>query len=387
MIRPRLIPLVLKQLVRQRARTGLTVAGVAVAMFLFVAIQALQEGVHRATRAAADETVLVVYRANRYCPAASRLPEHYLDRIRRVPGVASAMPVKIVVNNCRASLDVVTFRGVPPEALTGDGAVSAEWTLLSGSLERWCSRSDAALVGELLASRRGLKVGQSFDAAGVTVHVAGIFRSPRVQDQNVAYVRLDYLQRATERGGGVGSVTQFDVRVDDPARLDEVARAIDEEFRADADPTTTRPEQAFVAQAAGDVVQIVRFTRLLGWGCLAAVVALVANAMVLSVQGRVAELAVLQTLGYRPGLVARLIVCEGVLMGLGGGVIGASAALVMLRLGHVSLSQEGLSITVPASPGMFGLGLALAAVAGTLASLTPAWQASRQEIAACFRAV
>ncbi len=387
MLRPRFIPLVVRQLIRHRHRTELTVAGVALAMFLFVTVQALQEGVSRATRAAADQTTLVVYRANRYCPAASRLPEHYLERIRRVPGVVSVVPVKIVVNNCRASLDVVTFRGVPPSGLTGEGGLAHDWTLVSGSIERFLSRSDAALLGDVLASRRGLRVGQSFDAAGITVNVAGIIRSPHVQDQNVAYVHLDFLQRATDRGGGIGSVTQFNVRVDDPARLMTVARTIDELFRSDADPTTTRPEQAFVAQAAGDVVQIVRFTRVLGWGCLAAVVALVANAMVLSVQGRVSELAVLQTLGYRPGLVARLIVCEGVLLGMAGGLIGAAGALAMLRLAGVSLSQEGLSITVPASPATFALGLILAAATGALASLAPAWQAWRQEIAASFRAV
>jgi hypothetical protein len=42
-------PVVLKQVWRHRTRSLLTVSGVAVAMFLFVAVQALQEGVHEAT--------------------------------------------------------------------------------------------------------------------------------------------------------------------------------------------------------------------------------------------------------------------------------------------------------------------------------------------------
>ena len=37
----------------------------------------------------------------------------------------------------------------------------------------------------------------AFDAAGVTVYVAGVVRSDEAQDQNVAYVHLDFLQRAT----------------------------------------------------------------------------------------------------------------------------------------------------------------------------------------------
>ncbi|MCL4212015.1 MAG: ABC transporter permease, partial [Phycisphaerales bacterium] len=327
MIRPRYIPLTLKQVWRHRTRSALTIAGIAVAMFLFVTVQALQRGVHEATSVTAADTTLVVYRENRFCPATSRLPEYYGDRIARLPGVTNVVPMKIVVNNCGASLDVVTFRGVPGDRLDD---LAKHWTILDGSIDEWRRRSDAALVGERLASRRGLKVGQSFDAAGVTVNIAGILRSTEHQDQNVAYVSLPFLQQAA-RGSKLGIVTQFNVRVDDPAKLEEVARRIDEEFRHDVEPTHTRPEKAFVAQAGADVVELVRFTRFVGWGCLLAVLGLVANATILSVQDRIKEHAILQTLGFRGGLIARLIVTEGLLLSMLGGLLGAGAAGAVLH--------------------------------------------------------
>ena len=89
-------------------------AGVATAMFLFCAVQAMQAGVREATETTSKDTLLVVYRQNRFCPATSRLPEHYLSRVERIPGVACAIPVKIEVSNCGASLGVIAFRGVPP---------------------------------------------------------------------------------------------------------------------------------------------------------------------------------------------------------------------------------------------------------------------------------
>src|ERR1043166_8455810 len=109
------IPLVLKQVVRHRTRSLLTIAGVATAMFLFSAVQAMQTGVAMVTERSAKDTTLVVYRENRYCPFTSRLPESYLPTIEKLPGVKSAVPMKIVVTNCRTSLDVITFRGVPAE--------------------------------------------------------------------------------------------------------------------------------------------------------------------------------------------------------------------------------------------------------------------------------
>lgn len=387
MLAVRFLPLVFKQLSRRPVRSALTAGGVAIAMFLFVAVQSLQEGVAGATRAAASDTTLVVYRANRFCPAASRLPESYQSRIARMPGVASVVPLRIVVNNCRASLDVVTFRGLPPASLEGPGGMSTAWRLVAGSFDRWKARSDAAIVGSTLALRRGFKVGDSFDASGITVSVAGIIESDQPQDRNVAYVHLDFLQQASTKGGGLGVVTQFNVRVGDPSRLEEVAAAIDREFERDQDPTATRPEKAFVAQAGADIVEIVGFTRWVGWGCLVAVLALVSNAVVLGVQDRVREHAVLQTLGFRTWLIARLILGEGLVLSLLGATIGGLGAAALVRWGHLSISQEGLSIIVDASWTSVATGLVLAGGAGVLAGLVPAWQASRREITACLRAV
>lgn len=383
MIGPRLSPYVVRQALRRPTRTILTLSSVCVAMFLFVVVQALQHGVAAATRQTASDTTLVVFRENRFCPSTSRLPERYEREIARIDGVESVVPLKIVVNNCGASLDVVTFRGVPEESV---GAVARDWSFLDGSLDAWRARSDAAIVGERLAERRRLRVGQSFDAAGVTVVVAAIVRSGSAQDQNVAYTHMAFLQRAATRGG-VGEVTQFEVRVTDPSRLEEVGAKIDDLFRTDAAPTTTRPEKAFVAQAGADIVEIVRFTRLLGWACLAAVLALVTNAIVLSVRDRIKEHAVLQTLGFRGALIGRMVIAEGALLGLCGGVIGATAAYLFVRFGRFSLSNEGLSINVATDLTAVVIGVIVSAGVGALAGLTPAIQASRRPIAECFRAV
>jgi putative ABC transport system permease protein len=142
-----------------------------------------------------------------------------------------------------------------------------------------------------------------------------------------------------------------------------------------------------VAQAGADIVEIVKFTQWLGWGCLAAVLALVANAIVLSVQDRIKEHAVLQTLGFRSGLIARLIVSEGMLIGLLGGALGTGIALSVVHFGNFTLSQEGLSIGVSASWSVLAWGLIISAGVGIVAGLVPAWRAGRREIASCFRAV
>lgn len=384
MLSIRFLPVVLKQVFRHRTRSLLTMSGVAVAMFLFCGVQALQSGAEAATRESAADQTLVVYRKDRFCPFASRLPQFYEERIRRVPGVASVVPMKIVVNNCRTSLDVVTFRGVPEEAFARDYVPT--FHLVSGSVEDWRGRSDAVLLGETLALRRGLKPGDRFDAAGVTAYVAGVFRSDEPQHQNVAYAHLSFIQFAAGSTAG-GIVTQFNVRVTDPSQLETVAAAIDAEFAADQEPTRTRSEKAFVAQAAKDVLEIVSFTRWLGVGALVAVLALVGNAIVLAVQDRIREHAVLQTLGFTGGQIARLILTEGMVLSLGGGLAGTVGAVSMLAWGRFSLSVDGNSIMAAYGPWLVLTGLAIAAAIGAVAGLIPAVLAGRREIVECFRAV
>jgi putative ABC transport system permease protein len=385
MMPPRFIPLVLKQIVRHRTRSGLTMAGVAIAMFLFCTVQSMRHGVEAATQVAAGDTTLVVYRENRYCPFSSRLPQHYQQRIESIPGVASAVPIRILVSNCRASLDVVTFRGVPENSFVSEFVPRLE--LLDGSIDQWTQRSDAALLGETLALRRRAKVGDRFSAAGITVYVAGIVRSDEPQDRNVAYTHLPFIQEAAQRGGTGGIVTQFNVKVTDPAELEPVAEAIDAAFANDQEPTATYPEKAFVARAASDVLELVQFASWLAWGALAAVFALVANAVVLAVQDRIRDHAVLQTLGYSGSLIGQLIIAEGVLLGFAGGIIGAVGAWVFVRRGHFSLTMEGLNIEVASDPVIIVIGLSISIALGALAGLVPAWRASRREIAECFRAV
>jgi putative ABC transport system permease protein len=367
--------LAFKQLTRHRVRSLLTIAGVAVGMFLYAAVETMQQSLGEATQTGADDNTLVVYRENRFCPMTSRLPEHYLTEIKRIPGVVEALPIQISVNNCGASLDVITFRGVPPGTLR---AYNPELEVVKGSYEKWESRGDAALIGAHFAERRGLEPGDQFEAVGVRVWVAGIIESPQAQDNNVAYVHLPFLQQASRVGLGV--VTQFNVRVASPADLEPVAGRIDALFASDQAPTDTRPEKAFFAQTASELIELVGFTRWLGLGAVLAVLGLVANALLLAARSRVKESAVYQTVGFSRLSIALLMIWEGALLGLVGGAVGCVSAALFFHWQRFTLGNEGLTLALSPEPlvVLYGLGVALGL--GLLASVWPALVAARKPI-------
>ncbi|MEP2776368.1 MAG: ABC transporter permease [Luteolibacter sp.] len=375
-----LLSLALKQLTRHRLRTSLTVLGVASGMFLFTSVETLQQSLGEATEETASDTTLVVYRENRFCPSTSQLPEHYQEEIRSIDGVRDVIPIKIIVNNCGASLDVITFRGVP-EGLLQQFAPEIE--IVEGSDADWTKRDDAALVGEQFAKRRGLKPGDKFDAVGITVYVAGIIRSPFPQDNNVAYVKLDFLQQASRTGLGI--VTQFNVRVENSSDLKAVAEAIDERFKSDQQPTNTKPEKAFFAETAGQLIELIGFTRWLGLGAVIAVVGLVANSILLMVRGRVKENAVLRTLGYPSRAIMFLVLSEGGMLGLMGGVLGAGLAWAFLRWQSFTMGSEGHTLAILPEVSTAMLATAAALVLGIVASVHPALVAIRQPIVKSLR--
>ena len=274
-----ILKLGLKQVLRHRVRSLLTIAGVGAGMFLFTSVQTMQHSLATVIQSRANDKVLVVYRENRFCPMTSRLPEHYLSEIQRIEGVSEAIPIQIAVNNCGASLDVITFRGVPPETLS---AYNPELEIKRGSMAQWYSRSDAALLGEHLARRRGLNPGDSFEAVGVRVWVAGIVSSPLQQDNNVAYVHLPFLQPTSRIG--LGTVTQFNVRVGDTAESTR-SQLQSTSCSPATVTTTTRPEKAFFLQTAHDMIEMIRFTRWIAIGAVLAVLGLVANALLLTARG------------------------------------------------------------------------------------------------------
>ncbi len=372
---PRLAALAGKQLLRHPLRTGFSAAGIAAGMFLFTSVETLQRSLRRATEVAAADTTLVVYRENRFCPATSRLPEHYAESIRRIEGVREVIPIKVQVNNCGASLDVVTFRGVPPGDLFRYGP---EIKIVKGSLEEWERIDDGALLGSQFAARRGLEPGDRFDAAGITVQVCGVIQSPFPQDASVAYVKLPFLQQASRTGLGV--VTQFNVRVESAALVEPVADRIDEEFRSASEPTATRPEKAFFAETAGELIEIVAFSRWLGLGAVLAVAGLVGNALLLIVRSRVREHALLRTLGYPDKAIGFLVLSEGALLGALGGIAGVGLAILLLNLKSFTFSNEGQSLAIRADPAVLLTGLAAALALSLLASLWPAWRALRSPI-------
>ncbi|TWT73246.1 ABC transporter permease [Allorhodopirellula solitaria] len=362
---------VLKTLWRHRTRTLLTVTGAAVAMFVFCFVGSVQEGLRRLTTGSDANRSLIVFQENRFCPTSSRLPEDYARKIKKVPGVREVMPIQVWTNNCRASLDIVVFNGADPEQIQKTRPIS----LTSGSWQQFASQRDAAIVGRNVAKRRDLSVGDQFSIGDLSVSVAGVFESSVPSEENLIYTSLLFLQY-TRGLDAAGLVTQHEVLLSDDADPDHVASEIDALLRSGTVATKTRRKGAFQANTLSDLVDMIGFAHWLGYACVGLVLSLVATTTVMSVQDRIKEYAVLQTIGVRPLRALRLVLAESTVLCLVGGVIGTAAALAVLAVGGFAIGAEGATIAFRPSLELAVTGTIVSLIAGVIAGLAPAVQAA-----------
>ena len=376
----RFVPYILKTLWRHRSRTILTVSGSAVSLFVFCFIEAVQEGMNDLTQRHEALGSLIVFQANKFCPATSHLPQDYDRQIARLAGVREVIPIEVFTNNCRASLDVVVFYGVPPEKLRA----ARDFELTSGSWTEFEQHQDAAVLGRAVASRKGKEFGDKFSIGDLHVNVAGIYESDDPAEENYIYSHLDFLQRRKGMNR-VGTVTQLEILLDEG--VDPVAKCeeIDNRFRGGPVETNTRPKSVFQARSLGDLTQLISMARYLGCACVGLVLALVATTTIMSVEDRVNEHAVLLTIGFSGPRVFRLIMTESIVLSIAGGIIGVGAAMLLLRCTHLSVGAEAVTVAFTPSFRLAVIGLLVSAVAGTLAGIAPAIRAACTEIVPALR--
>jgi putative ABC transport system permease protein len=375
-----IMKLIRKNLKRRPMRTALTIGGVLCAMLLLLLVESMSAGLDTALSGSQAARTLIVYQQNRYCPQTSIMPEWYATRIAEVDGVESVLPLKVYLNNCRASLDLVAFQGADPDKLLASRTLD----LTSGSAEDFRQQKDAALVGRVFADRKGIEVGEQFRFGNINVKVAGIFKSAEPVEEGVVLTHLDYLQRAGPIQS-LGNVTQFEVKIRDPARGREISRAIDELFRTAEKPTDTRAQILFLEGATRDLREILRFARFLGIACVLVMLLLVGNTVVMSVQERVREFGVLRTLGFQERHVAAIVVGESLVLAAVGSALGLAIAWAVIKASNLTIGAEGVPVSFLFSPALAAKGLAVALGIGVLAGLFPAVRSARAPIVASLR--
>ena len=219
---------------------------------------------------------------------------------------------------------------------------------------------------------------------GKTFTVGGVLQSASGPSGKDGYITLDDARALLRMG--TAEVSEIAIRLRDPARLQAVEAQLSKELSGlgGAGPGLEVHTWADLSPFASIVRMIDLLAVFIKVMMVSIVLVSVMNVMVMAVYERIREIGTISAIGTPPRRILALFLTEGLLLGLGGAALGTAISLVAiyaLNIWKVSLhfgtQQEAIRLSPAVSVADVVTIAAMVVAMALLASLQPAWKASR----------
>ena len=362
-----------RNLARNRVRLIASVGGVALALSLTLALDAIYAGVANQLtsyieRAGADVWVAQSGVRNLHM-VASTLPDSVVDDVAAVPGVAAVTPILEATDTVAARDEraVVYVIGLP-----SDAAMGGPWDVAAGSAR--VGRGEI-IVDRGFAAKAGVTIGGTVEVLGGEARVVGLSRGTASLVNSVAFVSFDDFRA---KRGDAPVISFALIKVAAGASPESVAADIERlvpGVTAQSRPDFVAQERRIVTDMSADVISIMS---VVGFIVALAVVALTVYVATLA---RRRDYGVLKALGARNRVLYRVVLVQAAISVAVGFAIGlAFTALLAFVIGRTDLNLE-LAIT---SASLAKVGSFAAIIAG-LAAILPIRQVAGVDPAVVFR--
>lgn len=376
---------ILKNAVRNRRRTVLTVLSVAVSVFLLVSLRTLLSELEGSSTLSPQSSLRLVIRHS--VSLNIPLPLSYRQQIEQVPGVELVTPFQWFGGYYQDPKNFFAQFGVDPGTTV---RIATDYAFHPAEVEAFKRDRTSAIVAGKLMDRFGWKVGERITIVGMIfpfnleLVIAGTYTGP---DETGVYFHYDYFNELLrkyrpERADRVGT---YWIKVRSVEDVPRVAAAVDQMFRNTDSPTKTETEKAFNLSFTSMLGNIKLFMSLIAAAVVFAIFLVTMNTMAMAVRERRGEIAVLKTLGFTRGQVLGLLVGESMLIAVGGGVVGVVGA--KLVFGSIDLYKftQGIIQHFNIDGSTIALGMILAGLVGMVSAAVPAWRVVNTSIAGALR--
>jgi putative ABC transport system permease protein len=385
----RFLPYVLKNLLRRKTRTLLTVGSVLLPVFLVAFMATFLRTLNLPDPARERGLYRLVTRHK--VGLTTSLPYAVVNRIASLDGVRSVTPIDRFGGTYRdASAGNVfpRFAVDPAEFLR----VFDDAAVVDGSADAWKGDRTGGLVGVGLVKKYGWKVGDRVTIAGtlypvdLTFTVQGVYRLPYENSASIFFHRA-YLEEAWPPFRG--TVSTVWTRCADAACAERLPGTIDATYENSPNPTKTESENAFTLGFVSLLGNVQLLLTSMGAIIVGVVVVVAANTVALNVRERVVEVAVLRTLGFTRLRVVGLIVGESLALAGAGGAAGLllfAAAFPRLKGALMETRMSPFAAGMKIFPEVVALAAGVALAVGVLSAILPAVLAARRPIVDGLRA-
>ena len=371
------VPLMVKNALRNRRRSLLTICSVAASLCLLGVLMAIYHAFFF-TGPTAEQARRLVTR-NRIS-LTNIMPMSYKQRIAQIPGVQDVFVMQWFGGVYKEPKNMFPRMAVEPAHFFN---IYPEYKTSPEAQKAFQSEQTACLIGGDLARKYGLNVGDRMTLKGdifpVTMEftVRGIYEYP--PDNESMFFNLKYLFESLP-GTMRDFAGMFVILADSADRAGSIATAVDDTFRNATVQTKTETEKAFQVGFLSFLGNVKVFLLSICGAVTFTILLVTANTMAMSVRERIREVGVLKTLGYTNGAVLAIILGEAAVLSFFGGLLGwllASGLTAVLRTMPGFISELK---TLTIQPAVAAVLLCVAVVIGLASSFLPAWNASRTHI-------
>ncbi|HYB89760.1 MAG TPA: ABC transporter permease [Candidatus Binataceae bacterium] len=377
------LPLVLRNLRRNRRRTILTVLSIAVSIFVFAALISMPSLIQQILRDRANSLRLISFcKAGFFYP----LPEAYVGRIQSIPHVEAVAGETIFMGTYRDPKDLVPSAALDPDHVED---IWGDWKVGRADAEEFRRVKTGALVGPTLLSRFRWKVGDRVTLRGtvfpVDVELTIVGTLGGTAPPYALMFRRDYLDEVLGRPGTVNLIW---IKVDSSKWIPSVIADVDEKFANSSAETKTQSELGVSLSQMGAWRPLIDGIEGIALVVIFAIGLVAVNTAAMSIRERRQELAVMRAIGFTRPVIVSCLVSEGLLIGALGGGLGCLAAYLGLKLVPYASESLGMfAFMLVMSRKVAAESLLVAILIGLGSSILPASAATRGDVAGSLRAV
>lgn len=381
------LPLVLRNALRNRRRSVLTLASMAVSLSLLGVLLALYRTLFFGGDTTPGQAMRLV--VHHKIALTQDLPVADEQKIERFGGVHSVTSLRWFGGTYRDAGDPKNRFGqfaIEPQKLF---EVYPEYRISESEKRAFIAQKTACVASRALADKLGWKPGERITLVGtmlpatLELTLAGIFDDGA--GSSVLYFNRDYLRDSLPAGDNRRDmVQQFYVEADSKDAVSGIARQIDVAFDESPYPTKSEPEQAFMLSFVSFLGNLKLFLAATCGAVTFTILLISANMLSMSVRERTREIGILKTLGFSPGEILGMVVGEASLIAVAGGLLGCALAAALCAAVSTAMKNgsgfasviTGLSLT----PLTATLTLGIALLIGLASSVLPGLNAARNSI-------
>ena len=379
--------LVLRNALRHKLRTALTILGIVVAIAAFGLLRTLVDAWYAGANA--SSSARLVTRSS--VSLVFALPLSYAEKLRQVQGVTG-----VGWANWFGGVYISERNFFPQFAISGASYLDLypEFVLSDAERKAFLADRTGAIAGRKLADKFGWKVGDQVPLRGTiypgtwTFNLRGIYDGAEPStDTSTFFFHYDYLNETVkQRYGRPGDSTGVFVEsIANPEDAAAVSQAIDATFKNSLAETLTETEKAFQLGFVAMSEAILGAIQAVSYIVIVIIMAVMANTMAMTARERYVEYATLKALGFGNGFVALLIFLESVGIAITGGLLGIAATFPLAQVFVDTIGSLVSGFRV--SRQTIAIQIAAAVAIGVVAAAVPAWRAARVRIVDGLRAI